>query len=88
MNCGFIEDKSERNNQAEMARTIVKIGQFESNNMFTLFFRTSGVVHISYLDKRKTKEHQTYIKDSLKPLVSALKKKRPIYGIQNLKFHH
>ena len=31
--------------------------------LFSLFFRTSGVVHISDLDKGKTKDYQTYIKD-------------------------
>jgi hypothetical protein len=38
--------------------------------MFTIFFRTSGVVNISYLDKRKTKDYVTYIEVWLKHLVS------------------
>ena len=59
--------------EGEKARTVVKIGRFESKNLFTIFFRTSGVVHISYLDKGKTIDHQTYIKDCLKTLVSTLK---------------
>ena len=74
--------------EGEKARTVVKIGRFESKNLFTIFFRTSGVVHISYLDKGKTIDHQTYIKDCLKPLVSTLKEQRPMYGTKNLKFHH
>ena len=48
--------------EGEKARTVVKIGRFESKNLFTIFFRTSGVVHISYLDKGKTIDHQTYNK--------------------------
>ena len=56
--------------------------------MFTIFFRTSDVVHISYLDKGKTIDHQTYIKDCLKPLVRTLKEQRPMDGTKNLKFHH
>ena len=64
-----------------------KIGRFESKNLFTIFFRTSGVLHISYLDKGKTIDHQTYIK-CLKHLVSTLKEQRPMYGTKNLKFHH
>jgi hypothetical protein len=51
---------------------------------FSLFFRTSGVVHISGLDKEKTKDYQTYIKDCLKPLVSTLKELRPMYDTKNL----
>ena len=64
--------------EGEKARTVVKIGRFESKNLFTIFFRTSGVVHISYLDKGKTINHQTYIKDCLKLLVSTLKEQRPM----------
>ena len=41
--------------EGEKARTVLKIGQFESKKMFTIFFRILGVVHISYLDKGKTK---------------------------------
>ena len=67
---GIKQSKKSWVEEAEKARTMVKIAQFKSKNMFTLFFRTSGVVHISYLDKGKTKDHQTYIKDCLKPLVS------------------
>ena len=74
--------------EAEKARTVVKIGQFEPKNMFNLFFRISGVVHTTYLDKGKTVDHQTYFKDCLKSLVSTLKEQRPMNGCQNLKFHH
>ena len=56
--------------------------------MLTIFFRASGVVHISYLDKVKTKDHQTYIKACLKPLVSTLKEQRRMFDTKNLKFHH
>ncbi len=55
--------------------------------MFTIFFRTSGVVNISYLDNGKTKDYQTYIEVWLKPLVSPLKEQRPLDGRKNLKYH-
>ena len=32
---------------------VLKISRFESKNLLTIFFRTSDVVHISYLDKKK-----------------------------------
>ena len=37
-------------------RRVLKTGHFEPKKLFTLFIRTSGVVNISYLDKRKTNE--------------------------------
>ena len=67
---------------------MLKIGQFEPKNMFTLFHRTSGVVNISYLDKGKTKDYQTYIEVWLKPLVSTFKEQRSLNGSKNLKFYH
>jgi hypothetical protein len=55
---------------------VLKIGQFESKNMFTIFYKTSGVVNKSYLDKGKTNDYQTYIEVWLKPLVNTLKEKK------------
>ena len=72
--------------EGEKAREVVRIGRFEPKNLFILFFRASGIVHISYLDKGKTINHQTYIKDCLEPLVGTLKEQRPICGTGNLKF--
>ena len=63
---------------------MLKIGQFESKNMFTLFFRTSGVVNISYLDMGKTKDYQTYIEVRLKPHFSTLKEKKNNVRCQKL----
>jgi hypothetical protein len=76
MNKSFIRNKPERKNQTKVEkqkakrRKVLKIGQFESKNMFILFFRTSAVVNISHLDMGKTKDYQTYIKVRLKPHVS------------------
>jgi hypothetical protein len=43
----------------DMVRTMVKIGRFDLKNLFTIFLRTSDVAYVSYLDKAKTKDHQT-----------------------------
>ena len=67
---------------------MLKTGQFEPKKLFTLFFRTSGVVNISYLDMGKTNDYQTYIEVRLKPHVSTLKEKKTMYGAKNLKFYH
>jgi len=41
--------------EGEKVRIVAKIDHFESKNLFTVFFRTLGVVHLSYLDNGKTK---------------------------------
>ena len=43
----------------DKVRTMVKIVRFDLKNLFTIFLKTSDVVHISYLDKTKTKDPQT-----------------------------
>lgn len=56
--------------------------------MVTVFFRSSGVVSLSYLDKGKSINNISYVEDCLKPLVTAIEDVRPTLGCKNLKFHH
>ena len=56
--------------------------------MYTIFFKRSGVVHISRLEKGKTINHDTYLKETLQPLVKVLQAQRPQSGCRGLKFHH
>jgi hypothetical protein len=51
--------KQELGGRGDMVRTMVKIGRFDLKNLFTIFLRTSDVAYVSYLDKAKTKDHQT-----------------------------
>lgn len=74
--------------EGQSPRTVVRLGRYEPKTMFSIFFKSNGVVHISYLDKGKTIDNKSYISNCLKPLVSAINKQRPIYGTKNLKFHH
>jgi [histone H3]-lysine36 N-dimethyltransferase SETMAR len=74
--------------EGESPRTVVKKQINEPKTMFTIFFKTSGVVSITYLDKGKTIDAQTYINESLKSLVKALKRQRPSTGADFQKFHH
>jgi len=50
--------------EAEKARGVVQIVNFEPKNLFTIFFRASDVGHISYLDKDKTTNHQPNFKET------------------------
>ena len=74
--------------EGKNAQTVVKVGHFETKNLSTILFRSSGVVHVSYLDKGKPLNHQTYINECLKPLVNTLKEQIPKCGTKNQKFHH
>lgn len=74
--------------EGEKARTVARIGRFEPKTMFTIFFKTSGVVHISHLKSGETINHQTYINNCIRPLVNTINEQRPQCGVKNLKFHH
>ena len=67
---------------------VVKRGQFEPKTMFSIFFRTTGVVHIDAAGKGETINNQYYIENCLKPVVKALEIGRPKSGTKNLKILH
>ena len=56
--------------------------------MFTIFFRSTGVVHISFIKKGETVDHEKYIKNCLKLMVTTLKKERKLTGVKNMKILH
>ena len=56
--------------------------------MFSIFFKSTGVVYVSYSDKDKTIGQYSYHNDRMKPLVTALNKQRPTIGSKNIKFHY
>lgn len=74
--------------EGESPRTVVRQGRFEPKTMVSIFFRTSGAEQITYWDKGKTVDSESYINDCLNPLVSSLQRQRKQSGVKNLKFHH
>lgn len=72
----------------EDPRTVVRQGKFEPKTLFSIFFRTTGVVHISYIDRGKIIDSNSYIEDCLKPMFKDFMKQRPKSGLKNVKFHH
>ena len=63
------------------------MGHLVSKNVFTILFRLSDEVIISYLDKGMTINNQSFIKDCLKHLLCTLQEPRPRPSTKNLKFH-
>ena len=74
--------------KGESPRTLVRQGRFSPKTMVCLFFKTTGVVLVSYLESGKTINHETYIDYCLDPLIKELYKIRPIDGVKNIKLHH
>ena len=74
--------------EGESPRAVVLQGRFEPKTMFSIFFKSIGVVHVSYLDKDKTIDQYSYLNDCLKQLVTTLNMQRPTIDTKNIKFHH
>ena len=56
--------------------------------MLSIFFRTTGLVYLSYIDKGKAIYSKLYIKGSLRALLREYKEQRPNYRLAQLKFQH
>ena len=55
--------------------------------MLYAFIKTTGVVHLGYVEKVDTITGQYYERNCLKPVIREINKQRPVTGTQNLKFH-
>lgn len=69
-------------------KVVVKRNQFEPKSMFSIFFRTTGVVHIDCASKGATIDNQYYIENCLMPSIAVLERDRPKCGTKNLKILH
>lgn len=69
----------------ESPNTVVKRGAYERKSMFSLFFRTSGIVHVHAVNRGRTIDHQYYIENCLSPALAAVRRERPSTGTKNLK---
>ncbi|XP_065662665.1 histone-lysine N-methyltransferase SETMAR-like [Hydra vulgaris] len=69
--------------EGESPRTIVRCDRFQPKNMLYIFFKTTGVVHLGYVEKGDTIASEYYIKNCLKPLICEINKQRPKTGNSN-----
>jgi len=97
MSHGFGIDKLERNKRTKAGllrvnfqeqAVLTRQDRFDPKTMFTIFFKSTGLVHCSYMDKGKTINARNYIEDSLKPLIQTIKSQRVKSGVKRLKLLH
>jgi histone-lysine N-methyltransferase SETMAR len=72
----------------ESAHTVVRRSQFEAKNMITVFFKTTGLVHLHCMERGQTTNASRYIENSLKPLVAGIHQQRPKSGTKSVKLLH
>jgi len=74
--------------EGEYAKPVVRRSQFEPKIMVSVFFRSTGLVHIHFLKNGETINAHNYIRNCLEPLTSSINEQRPTSGTKNMKFHH
>ncbi len=74
--------------EGEEPRTVVKRDRYEPKSMFSIFFKSTGPLHIDCMDKGVTIDHKYYIDNCLKPTLATLKQQRPTSGLKNMKILH
>ena len=60
----------------ESPTTVVRRSKFEAKNFFSIFFKLNASDLIHFVDEGKTKDHNYYIENCLKPVVKEIWKKR------------
>ena len=74
--------------EGEHPRTVVQRGRFEPKTMYSIFFKTTGLVHLDCMEQGKTITSNYYVNNCLNPVLKEIIKQRPTSGATNMKFLH
>ena len=56
--------------------------------MFSIFFKSTGPVHLDCMPRGETISATYYINNCIRPVIRALQEQRPASGLTNMKIHH
>lgn len=74
--------------EGESPPAIQKRNRYEPKSMFTVFFKSTGVVLIDCLESGKTISAKYYRDNCLKPALAKVREERPTSGSKNMKILH
>lgn len=74
--------------EGESPEIIVRREQFEPKTMVSIFFRTTGMVHIYAVEKKKTLDSECYIENCLTPAFNEIRRQRPSSGLRGILLLH
>ena len=72
----------------EPPRTVVKRDRFEPKSMFAIFFKSTGPLVITCVNKGEKVDNKFYIENCLKPLIGQINKQRPSSGTNRMRLLH
>ena len=67
---------------------VARCSRFVPRTLFCIFFKTTGLVLIHYVDRGDTIDRRYYINNCLEPLIEEIRKQRPTSGTRAIKLHH
>lgn len=74
--------------QGEKPRTVVRQSRFSPKFLYYIFFRSTGLVHIGFVEKGKTMTSDCYITDCLEPVYLSMGRQRPKAGLAHMRLLH
>jgi [histone H3]-lysine36 N-dimethyltransferase SETMAR len=74
--------------EGETPRTVVRQNRFESKNMFSIMFKSTGPLHVQCVKKGESITADYYIRNCLSPAIQAINQQRPTSGTTNMKILH
>jgi len=74
--------------RGEEPDTVVRRDRFEAKTLFSVFFRSTGPLQITYMESGVTIDHQVYIDDCLSPMIQEVQSQRPSQGVRDMLLLH
>ena len=74
--------------EGDSASTVVKRNRYEPKSMFTVFFRSTGVVFVDCLESGQTVSAIYYRDNVLKPVMEKVREQKVISGVKSMKILH
>ena len=73
---------------AQNAQLRASRGRFEPKHMISIFFKTTGMVHMDCMERGSTINANYYIENCLKPVIRVVNGQRPTSGTTSMKILH
>ena len=74
--------------EGQSPKTIVRRQMNEPKTMFCIFFRSTGLVHITYVEEGRNVDSEYYIRNCLAQVISSINTDRPNSGTSHMRLLH
>lgn len=72
----------------DLSPTVVRGNRFAPNNLFSIFFKSTGPILIHRVERVQTIDHHFYINQCLRSLIDEIKRQKLSYGTRRMKIYY